>query len=999
METRKMARKVSLLTAGLLLTIIIHLCGLTNAISEPNYNDPVLVKTERNRNGVPIFLGSLKEDEREVKLDPPLSATDPDKGRGGKICGYGIIGQHLHDVPFEIILLNNETGEAKIVVKAGETLNCEKREKYKFTIVAYDCGEIHHYSNKSIVIVHVEDVDEYPPTFNEDSYEVEVEEGHVFGSITQLTASDKDKSKNFSKICRYVILDNDVPFEISNDGVLKNTVPLDHAKRHNYMISVVAESCTRKRSKPVLVNILVKKKCEVGWKGIQQHLEYMPNSGRQKISEHAHLDLCDKPCQVEKVSIRMVLTTKHIGKGCDRDTYSISSQRKLCGANGDSVDLLPSPSVATWTSSLPTDDGKESDQIFAFDGQTNAVEVPDGHLNHSLTSHFTISTWMKREHNSKRFGGQSSPNKARKEHILCMSDGEHLNRHHYGLFVHGDKLVFLLRREAAEGEDMEAFSPAEWRWQLPQINDGEWHHYALSVDYPEVRLYIDGKVVVPSNHDFEVVDDWPLHRTKKVHFTELVVGACWQGSTKKFDHFFRGYLAELSVLRDKTESERVIKCLVNCKEYLDFHALNKMESGTSVSFNSEMTEFSIMGKNVTEVESLIREVSYVNARHYPTPGRRALKMETAVECQSVDGESSHTPLSGVSPVDVDIIVMHPMRPIITVQGLSNLTLTPSQLKVGRRVFSNVEIIVSQADDEDEEEDDEDDDDEDDDEDVRGEDGDDDKLNGVFPDAGLFKPQRKEFLLDSCTVTAEPILDLHKEVLLTPHNLIQNLKLESSLTNKRLLIKNADKVRDYITVLKEIRYVHKDGNSLGSRYFELVCSSQNGRFQSKPVKIKIMAIHDEEPDTKIHAHARHNMETPYSDNEIHMLDNIKATVSTAPNFGMAAIIVICVGFLLFMIILGVIRIRAAHKRTQVVAVDEKQEMEWDNSALNITVNPMDQPYDRGDSAMQALRVADSDSDDDDDDTCHDSSEEEAMEKGTAPTKVGRELEWDDSILSF
>eukprot|EP00106_Octopus_bimaculoides_P004334 XP_014771776.1 PREDICTED: calsyntenin-1-like [Octopus bimaculoides] len=725
-------------------------------------------------------------------------------------------------------------------------------------------------------------------------------------------------------------------------GVLKNTVPLDHAKRHNYMISVVAESCTRKRSKQVLVNILVKKKCEVGWKGIQQHLEYMPNSGRQKISEHAHLDLCDKPCQVEKVSIRMVLTTKHIGKGCDRDTYSISSQRKLCGANGDSVDLLPSPSVATWTSSLPTDDGKESDQIFAFDGQTNAVEVPDGHLNHSLTSHFTISTWMKREHNSKRFGGQSSPNKARKEHILCMSDGER-------------------------------------KWP-----------FALEFGFL-VRLYIDGKVVVPSNHDFEVVDDWPLHRTKKVHFTELVVGACWQGSTKKFDHFFRGYLAELSVLRDKTESERVIKCLVNCKEYLDFHALNKMESGTSVSFNSEMTEFSIMGKNVTEVESLIREVSYVNARHYPTPGRRAL-------CQSVDGESSHSPLSGVNPVDIDIIVMHPMRPIITVQGLSNLTLTPSQLKVGRRIFGNVEIIVSQADDEDEEEDD-DDDDEDEDEDVRGEDGDDDKLNGVFPDAGLFKPQRKEFLLDSCTVTAEPILDLHKEVLLTPHDLIQSLKLESSLINKRLLIKNADKVRDYITVLKEIRYVHKDGNSLGSRYFELVCSSQNGRFQSKPVKIKIMAIHDEEPDTKIHAHARHNMETPYSDNEIHMLDNIKATVSTAPNFGMAAIIVICVGFLLFMIILGVIRIRAAHKRTQVVAVDEKQEMEWDNSALNITVNPMDQPYDRGDSALQALRVADSDSDDDDDDTCHDSSEEEAMEKGTAPTKVGRELEWDDSILSF
>ena len=57
--------------------------------------------------------------------------------------------------------------------------------------------------------------------------------------------------------------------------------------------------------------------------------------------------------------------------------------------------------------------------------------------------------------------------------------------------------------------------------------------------------------------------------------------------------------------------------------------------------------------------------------------------------------------------------------------------------------------------------------------------------------------------------------------------------------------------------------------------------------------------------------------------------------------MTVIIVVCVGFLLFMIVLGVIRIRAAHQRTQIVTADgERAEMEWDNSALTIRVNPME-----------------------------------------------------------
>ena len=52
-----------------------------------------------------------------------------------------------------------------------------------------------------------------------------------------------------------------------------------------------------------------------------------------------------------------------------------------------------------------------------------------------------------------------------------------------------------------------------------------------------------------------------------------------------------------------------------------------------------------------------------------------------------------------------------------------------------------------------------------------------------------------------------------------------------------------------------------------------------------------------------------------------------------------IVVICIGFLVFMIALGVVRVRAAHKRGQHEAIAD-QEMAWDDSALTITVNPMD-----------------------------------------------------------
>lgn len=73
-----------------------------------------------------------------------------------------------------------------------------------------------------------------------------------------------------------------------------------------------------------------------------------------------------------------------------------------------------------------------------------------------------------------------------------------------------------------------------------------------------------------------------------------------------------------------------------------------------------------------------------------------------------------------------------------------------------------------------------------------------------------------------------------------------------------------------------------------------------------------------------------------------IDERAQAIVASGGHAVTIIIVVCVGFLVLMITLGIVRIKAAHQKASQDEVQDT-EMAWDDSALNITINPMEVNY--------------------------------------------------------
>uniref|UniRef100_A0A8C5G9L2 Calsyntenin-2 n=1 Tax=Gouania willdenowi TaxID=441366 RepID=A0A8C5G9L2_GOUWI len=899
------------------------------------------------------YHGVITENTDIVMLDPPLVALDKDAPipYAGEICAFNI---HGLEAPFEAVVLNGTSGEGQL--RARRLIDCELQKEYTFIIQAHDCGSgpggtEGKKSHKAVVHIQVNDVNEFAPVFREPHYRAAVTEGKIYDTIMQVEATDQDCSPQYSQICNYQITTSNTPFAIDRNGNIRNTEKLNYDRQQQYEILVTAWDCGQKRAlHNVPVRIDVKPVCKPGWQGSNKQVDYEPGTGSKQLFPKMHLETCGGPLSSVRTTVE--LQTSHIGKGCDRETYSEKSLQKLCGASSGSTDLLPAPSPATnWTVNLVSDSGRDSDLIFRFDGH-QAAKIPDRVVLQNLTDQFTIATWMKH--------GPSPGLRAEKETLLCNSDKTEMNRHHYSLYVHNCRLVFLLRRDFTQ---VDTFRPAEFHWKLEQICDKEWHYYVINVEFPVVTLYVDGVTYDP----YLVTDDWPIHPSQID--MQLTVGACWQGNddgSPRFTQYFRGSLSGLTIRPGKIESQKVISCLQACKEGLDINSLESLDKSIKFHFNPAQSILVMEGDDLGNINAAVRKVSYINSRQFPTPGIRRLHISTLVQCFGED--------TCITIPDIDAVVMvqQPSEPRITITGVEKLSWLAADFRSseGIALFQDVHIIST--------------------------------VTTADHHAARRPGVLEEIIhnLDYCDVLVlGEELDPQFEALQLQQGALLRKHLDVTNSTSGMSIYGVDSMSNYEQVIRQVRYYSRQPKSLLERRFRLTCSELNGRYTSNEFSLEVKAMHNSEDED----HISHIIAPPQYMQVAHhpsMLQELFPSHSSDVPNAATVLIVMCIAALVVVAVLGIYRIHLTHQQEMKLAESIKEPDEtWNDSALTITVNPMEAAEDGSDEEEDEEEEEERDDDDDDITSVESDDSEEEMDDQLPRVQCKTVQKWDKTTISY
>ncbi|TGZ72801.1 hypothetical protein CRM22_001868 [Opisthorchis felineus] len=357
-------------------------------------------------------------------------------------------------------------------------------------------------------------------------------------------------------------------------------------------------------------------------------------------------------------------------------------------------ELLPQEHIVSETINSADIGYNVSTVVHHFNGSTQWT-VTEGQLpqvEHRLDNvPFTLNFWM--NHSAGPEVGDSPDELSGKEHIVCSTDGQDKNRHHFAVFLHNCKMTLLLRREPVDRQHHELFQlyPSQWRFKVDELCDSQWHHYSLVFQPPpeelvkgilresiqwrsdeQLKLYVDGDLIADPEL-VQIVEDLPLRRLhESLEITRMSVGACWHSTLGRFIQHFSGQLAGLTLSRGIAESDVVLQCIVNCNPRLhvmqpaaghlkltDFPALRQ----------SQLDNLIIEVNQVPELGETLRKTVFFTPRLWHRPAERP--EPTGIHINTVIRYNGGCPTVSISDHTMQIV-----RPKMSKSVIAKLLSTP-----------------------------------------------------------------------------------------------------------------------------------------------------------------------------------------------------------------------------------------------------------------------------------------------------------------------------------
>ena len=504
-----------------------------------------------------------------------------------------------------------------------------------------------------------------------------------------------------------------------------------------------------------------------------------------------------------------------------------------------------------------------------------------------------------------------------------------LNRHHFAVYIRHCKLELLLRRESEHATA--EFRAAEWRWTTSEVCDNEWHSYSILFNnLDDVQLYIDGKKFGENERNPEILDDWPLHETKGLK-TRLTVGACWHARTQTMVQYFNGYLSSLKLLPGKVEKVEAINCDHEPSETLKILE-DKLKPGDVIISNKNQNEMTLKSHDEEELSKLIQKIKFSSKNSKNLKGK--IEITSKKTCQ--DGKEVF-----IEPIQIKVAAKKVENKTLSISGLNLINTDQRSLKVGTSMLPDIQIIVTKVDE----------------------------------DSETPVDITEDSKLSWCRINMNPSRDMDLEYFSSPAALIASLNVDFEHDKQGIMLKGEETVKGYKEILSKIHYFNTRPESYNKRLYGIQCSLSGSKVLSneftvtmtiegaaevpdvpvervpmKSIESIVESIENDEELLKFGKQFEQPFESNRLQNILEMdLPRPKALLShrgyevgqgAVAGGAIAIVVVICVGFLLVLLVVGVMKMRDAPLPRRRKRRSQSEGMEWDDSGMNITMNPLE-----------------------------------------------------------